>query len=351
MTAHQSSLATSESVDPSQLLRLTSTPARIVLTLFMIANVVYVVASLNAIKNAIPVWLALILVNSAAALLLANRPDPFPLWWSLGIVAAVGVSTALVAFQLPDSGPIGRAAWHLGANAWVLFLLALRRRVALAWVGYVAMAGVTAFWGASVGRGALSGLLELDAQTALLFVGSLFALNLRRTSRRINEIRKELADAAAEEAEAQTSAVIRSRRVNELRTTTGPLLESLAEQGPPADAAGRKVFASAEAQLRDGVRGRSLVNPQIVAATASARERGVDVDLLDDRGAVLASAAAVERMTATVVASLSVASAGTTVTVRLGPAGRPVAVSIVTSTDGATTRVELDADGVVIPVS
>ncbi len=345
MTTRETTLPAPESVDPSQLLRLSSTPAKIVMTLFMATNVVYVIASLNAVKHALPIWVAVVLVNGAAALLLANRPDPFPLWWSLGIVAAVGGSTALVAFQLPDSGPIGRAAWHLGANAWVLFLLALRRRVALAWVGYAAMAGITAYWGASVGRGALTGLLELDAQTALLFVGSLFALNLRRTSRRINEIRAELADAAAEEAEARTSSAIRLRRVNELRATTGPLLEQLAEQGAPADAAARKVFGSAEAQLRDGVRGRSLVNPEIVSATASARERGVDVDLLDDRGAVLASAAAVERMTAHVVASLEAAQGGSTVTVRLGPAGRAVAVSIVTATDGETTRVDLDAEG------
>lgn len=344
MTAVEVPLVERESVDPSLLLRLTSAPAKIVAALFMATNVVWAVASLGAVKHALPVLVAVVLVDAAAALLLVKAPDPFPMLWSLGVLAVVALSTLLVAFQLPSSGPIGRAAWHLGANAWILFILALRRRAGLAWLGFALMAGITIAWFISIDRSPLAGLLELNAQTALLFVGSLFALNLRRTARRINELDDQSVLAAADDAEAATSAQIRLRRVSELRASVTPLLERLTEDGPPTSAADRKRYASAEAELRDGVRGRSLVSPAIVAATASARDRGVDVDLLDDRGQVLASADATERMATAIVQALDAASAGT-VTVRLAPSGRRAALSIVANTGLETHRVELDVDG------
>lgn len=344
MSAVEVPLVERESIDPSLLLRITSAPAKVVAALFMATNVVWAVASFGTVKHVLPVVVAVVLVDAAAALLLAKAPDPFPMLWSLGVVAVVGLSTFLVAFQLPSSGPIGRAAWHLGVNVWILFFLALRRRAGLAWLGFALMAGITVAWFVSIGRSPLDGLLELNAQTALLFVSSLFALNLRRTARRINELDDQSVLAAADDAEAATSAQIRLQRVSDLRATVTPLLERLVEDGPPTNAADRKRYASAEAELRDGVRGRSLVSPAIVAATASARDRGVDVDLLDDRGQVLASAEATDRMATAIVEALDAASAGK-VTIRLAPSGRRAALSIVAASGADTYRVELDVEG------
>ena len=82
--------------------------------------------------------------------------------------------------------------------------------------------------------------------------------------------------------------------------------------------------------------------PKIAAAATKARERGVEVTLLDDRGQGLDSGEAMVRMSAAIVAELDAAHEGS-VTVRLAPQGRPIAVSIVTS--NARDRVELDASG------
>jgi len=60
-----------------------------------------------------------------------------------------------------------------------------------------------------------------------------------------------------------------------------PLLERLATGVTPT-AAERTEYALAEAQLRDGLRAGVLMVPEVVAAARAARERGVEVVLLDD---------------------------------------------------------------------
>jgi hypothetical protein len=68
------------------------------------------------------------------------------------------------------------------------------------------------------------------------------------------------------------------------------------------------------------------------------------VTLLDDRGQGLTTGDAMVRLSAVVVEQLD-AIVGGSVTVRLAPKGRRVAVSIVTSDASAHSRIELDDDG------
>jgi hypothetical protein len=335
-------------VDASQLLRLTSDPARVVVALFVFSNFLYAFSTLDEVKNSFPVLLAVAIVNAAAVLIVLDAPDPFPTLWTWGIVAAVTASTLLVAFQLPDVGPPGRASWHLGSNTWLLFFLALRHRPGFAWLGYACMAGGTLLWTITADRGVVDGVMLLDTHAAILFVATLFELNLRRTARQINEFDERSVVSAIEAAEGATSAQIRQQRVVELRASAVPLLDELVTVGPPMDLAGKRRFATAEALLRDGVRGKSLVTPRIAEAATTARARGVDVTLLDDRGDGLPSGAAMKRLSDHVVTVLNAAHDGS-VTVRLAPAGRDIAVSIVSS-DGTDVRerIELDANGVVV---
>jgi len=220
-----------EPVDSSQLLRLSSDPARVVMGFFIFSNILYAFATLDEVKHAFPVIAAMILLNAAAVLLVLERPDPFPLPLTAIVVTVVAVSTVLVAFQLPDVGPPGRASWHLGSNTWMLFFLAMRRRPGAAWLGYALMAAGTLAWSISAGRGALDGVLLLDTHAAILFVGTLFEMNLRRTAKRINEFGEHSVASAIEAAEGATSAQIRQRRVLELRASAVPLLERIVEQG------------------------------------------------------------------------------------------------------------------------
>ncbi len=337
-------------VDSTGLLGLSSRAARFVMWLFVASNFLYAVASFKDIKNSAPVLFAAVIIGAAAVLLVRGHADPFPLTWTLGILAAVLLSTVLVAWQLPDAGPIGRASWHLGSNTWLLFFLALRRRPGAAWLGYVGMTAITMFWTLSVGRSVMSAVSSLQTHAAILLVATLFALNLRRTARRINELHELSTAAAVEAAAGSASSQIREHRVTEIRLAVGQLLESLVRVGPPQSADDKLKYASAEALLRDGVRGRSLMTPVIAGATNAARARGVDVTLLDDRGAGLETPEAMDRLTDVVVEKLGSRTDGE-VTVRLAPRGRRAAVSIVATGEGSHVRVELDDQGLALDSS
>lgn len=333
--------------DSSSLIGLTSPAARYILALFMASNFLFTFATINEVKWWLPPVVAVLLVNAASVLLLLDRPDPFPLWMGLGVITAVTVSTLLVAFQLPDVAQVGRASWHLGANAWLLFFLALRHRAVMAWIGYLLMGAITIVWAVTTDRGVISGLLLLDTHAAILFVATLFAVFLRRTARRINEFDDRSIDDAAETAAAEAAADIRRQRVMELRAGAGPLLERLVNSSEPPSELERRDYRAAEALLRDGVRGRSLAIPRISLAATAARDRGVEVTLLDDRGERLPEQAAMERLIARVVSVLETAPEGT-VTVRMHPKGRAVAVSIVSIGPSHSERIELDVDGNVV---
>lgn len=335
------------STDVSRLLFLESTPARLILVLFWVFNLVCVVITADVLAQ--PWWAfgALLIVNTAARLLTDPHPDPFPARWAAAVVAAVVVSTVLMSLALPDAGDMGRATWHLGSNTWLLFFLALRRRTWWAWTGMVAMAVLTAVWAEQAGRGALPGLRMLEAHVGILLVGTLFALILRRTSARINELNERSLSSAADTAATEAARQVRRVRVTELADVAVPLLEQITD-GQQTDDSLRQEFALTEALLRDSVRGRSLAVASVVEAASQARRRGVEVMILDDRGAAPSDGDAMSRMVDATVYHLDRARGGR-VTVRLLPEGRPAALTIVAADGHDVERLTLGEDGAPAP--
>ncbi|WP_296666754.1 hypothetical protein [Demequina sp.] len=332
----------SRSVDVSRLLALESEGASLILGVFIVTNVVFTLATIDTLRVAWPAYVAVVIVSMAGVLLIRPHPDPFPLRDSLAVVAAVVISTALISWCLPTDGPTGRASWHLGSNTWLLWFLVLRGRAGLAWAAMGAMTAITMAWTASTGRSALAGLSMVDTQIGLLIVASLLVINMRRTARRINELAERSVDAAAAAAAAEASRQVRLQRAAEVASASVPLLGRVAQDRPLTDAE-RAEMREAEGRLRDGVRGRGLATPSVLDAVAAARSRGVDVSLLDDRGAGLASGEAMARVDRRVVSALTDATG--TVTVRLLPADRSAAVTIVAIDGDHFTRVALDAEG------
>lgn len=77
------------------------------------------------------------------------------------------------------------------------------------------------------------------------------------------------------------------RRVKEVRALSEAMLQRIAFNPAPVTRDEINDFRFAEAQLRDTIRGRYIVNEQILQATWAARKRGVKVDILDERGETL----------------------------------------------------------------
>lgn len=334
---------THDPTDASRLLALDSRGARIIGAVFVAANFIFTVATLHMVAHPWPPLLAMILVNATAVLLMRAHPDPFPLRDAIIAVIVVVISTALVSWQLPTEGPPARSAWHLGANTWLMFFLALRRRGALAWLGLCLMTAVTVIWAVDTGRGVSGAITLVQVHFGILLVASLFAINLRRTSSSINALNERSVQSAASFAAADASQAIRQARFAELADAVVPLLREISREEPVTEGK-RREFRAVEATLRDTVRGRSLTVPSVVGATRAARDRGVEVNLLDDRGETLREGAAMQRVSRAIVTILEGMSEGTA-TVRLLPQGREVSLSIVAHQQDHTTRVELDADG------
>jgi len=334
--------SSSRTVDVSRLLALDSEGASLILGVFIVTNVVFAFTTITRLSADWPAYLAVVIVSAAGVLLVRPHPDPFPLRDSLLVVGAVAASTALLSWFLPADGSVGRESWHLGSNTWLLWFLILRGRAGLAWTAALIMAAITAAWTASTGRSALTGVMMVDTQLALLVVASLFVTGLRRSARRINELTERSVDAAAAAATAEAARQVRLQRAAEVAAVSVPLLERVAT-GEPLDDAERARMREAEARLRDGVRGRALATPTVLDAAAEARGRGVEVTLLDDRGAGLASGDAMARIDESVSSAL--ASATGSVTVRLLPAGREEALTVVTVDGDHVGRLALDEAG------
>ncbi|WP_062389486.1 hypothetical protein [Demequina iriomotensis] len=332
----------SRTVDVSRLLALRSEGASLILGVFIVTNVVFTLATLQSLSVTWPAYIAAAIVSLAGVLLGRPHPDPFPLRDSILVVAAVLASTLLISWCLPTQGPVGRESWHLGSNTWLLWFLILRGRTALAWGAMAGMTAITCVWTATTGRGPLAGLGMVDTQVGLLVVATLFVTTLRRTAHRINELTERSVDAAAAAATAEAQRQVRLQRAAEVAATALPLLDRITT-GAPLDDAERARMREVEARLRDGVRGRALATPAVLDAAASARSRGVDVTLLDDRGASLATGAAMARADVAITQALDAASG--TITVRLLPAARDEALTIVSVDDDEVRRIVLDEDG------
>ncbi|WP_062137598.1 hypothetical protein [Demequina aestuarii] len=332
-----------ERSDVSKLLFLDTTPARFLVVLFVVSNAVFTVTTAHVLAHPSAAYVAMLIVSATAVLLVRTHPDPFPARDTAVVIAAVVISSVMMAYALPDEGDLGRATWHLGSNTWLLFFVAVRRRAWFAWLGMALMAAITAAWGASAGRGALTGITMLDTHIGILLVGTLFALILRRTSARINALNERSVSSAADAAATDAARQVRRARVTELAEVAVPLLERIAA-GKAADDDLRKEFSLTEALLRDSVRGRSLAVPAVVDAATQARRRGVEVTILDDRGSAPSDGASLSRLVDAIVISVTRAHGGQ-VTVRLLPEGRPTALTIVAADGDEVDRVTLAEDG------
>lgn len=341
--SHSPSDITSTPTDANELLSLTSPPARIILFLFIATNAVFTLATLDRMTQAWPSFVALALISIGALIVTRPHADPLPWPDTIAIIAIVCASALVVSWSLPETGALGREAWHLGAATWLLFFLALRRRARIAWLGMVLLTLITVWWAVSVGRSVPFALVLLQTHMGILLVATLFASSLRRTAQIINTLTARSVDAAATMAAADAGQEIRRQRVAELSALVVPYLERIAS-GVPLTGDDRRQFQTIEAQLRDSVRGRSLAVPAIADAARDARARGVTVNLLDDRGAPLPSGDAMLRLGDVLAGAIEGTSRGT-VTARMLPEGRPVAVTVVAGDGDDSVRISLDEAG------
>ncbi|MGA1835743.1 hypothetical protein VD659_02310 [Herbiconiux sp. 11R-BC] len=210
-------------------------------------------------------------------------PGAYPLALPRAVAAVVGTTAVsiLLTAGLDGSGWPGYAAWHILAATLLLLALAVRGRIALAWIGFGLLTAVCMVWTTADGAGPAFGLMLVERESIALFAGSLFALLLRRLLRDRERLDALEAARAAEIAAGVTALEVRERHVQSLAAEVGESLRAIAS-GTPASAAERAGYAALEGALRDRIRGRGFCAEPAVSAVREARLRGVEVLLLDD---------------------------------------------------------------------
>lgn len=268
--------------------------------------------------------IALVLYAAVCLAMSLDKGEPLSIPVTLAGVVVAPLSVVLVAWQLVDGG---YTAWYVGGATAFLFLVALRGRIVLAWVGCALFVAALVVWGATSWAGVEDAVLTATRQAAILLVGTLTAIGLRRTGVQIRKLTAEASVRSAAEAASLAAADERASRLADLRENVVPLLERIASDALPSEA-DRLEFAAAEADLRDGLRARGLRQHRLVDAARSARSRGIDVVLLDDSDPADLDVDDLDRFADIATSALEGATDGR-VTARLLPPGRDTIGTVV----------------------
>ncbi|RZU66297.1 hypothetical protein EV379_2651 [Microterricola gilva] len=327
-------------VDVSSLLKLHGPHAAIILALFLLAQALLAFPGGGELNHTDVAVLAFVPFGIAAIWVVQPAPDPLPGLWCVGILGLCTLTVTVLSAQPAIAGSPLYLTWHLGAVTTVLFMLILRGRVLYGWLGYVGMAAATLLWAVTGGLGAMAGVELLVRHAATLVVGTAIYFGLLRTAKRISAINSRALAEAAADATALAAEEERVAQLARLDEMARPMMELVA-RGQQLSAAERRDCLMIEASLRDIVRGRALAVPHVLAAARAARERGVEVTLLDDSAAA-GTAGAVAELLARELRTLD----SGTLTARLQPAGRTELATIVISPLAGDARMLIvDRDG------
>ena len=307
---------------------------RVVLACLLALYVLIVILEVRARPYRHPalVIIGFIAVSIGAFLMLRSWPrHSMPDLVADLIAAVAGGANALVLFQIADAEWSGYASWCTGAGTMLCCGLLARERPRQAWAGFALIAATSAAWILVTGRGPGMILTYVSGQLIVLCIW----YGIARTS---------VALAAATAASEAISAEVTARRhaeqesealmqqaTDSVRERVEPILTDIAS-GRPITPSLRVQAQMLEVELRDERRAPFFTGTDVVDAARAARTRGIDVILLDDRGADTDLSDDVrEAVIAHAVRALGGA-AGGRVVVRLLPLRqRPMLMSVVTT--------------------
>ena len=329
--------------DVTRILGLNELGGRVLLAFYGIGTTVITILNLGGLLHPGTGIASLVLLWAALVVLGLPGREPFALAHTVTLICLTTAITAISSWGIVDVTQPGYATWHMGAITFVLLVLSLRGRPGWAWAGFSMFAAITMIWTLTTDQSPLDGLNFVARQAATLFIGTLFARFLGRASRTMSSILEKQLARTAEQAGRLAEAEERARQIERLERDARPALERILSGETLSD---RELadFALLEAALRDGIRAAGFSSERLAAETRAARERGIHVVLLDDRGAEIADADR-ERVENALISELR-ASARGAITARLSPYGREDVATIVIDEDGAFRRIVIGQDAV-----
>lgn len=271
---------------------------------------------------------------------------------SAGRTVVVSVICILVCYLNLAAVPAG--SWPLHTSAFigvicvVVVLVRANSRPFAAWA--VAMVAGGMVWGASLMSGNPAAL-ELGAALsplAWLVPCEMLIVWMRRVQREL-DLAQQAADVASSESSASFARlVVREVWVAEIEDAVGDVLARLTDPHVEITPLLREACLAAEGGLRDRIKAANFVAPALSAAIMHARLRGVEVTLVDNRGAQLEEH--VRRIETRHLQRMVEATRSGRIVARTAPAGYGEAVTIVQTGGDGSAMTRIDDDGTIVVV-
>ena len=329
--------------DTTAILRLTDFSGRLLLAFYGLATTLVAILNLPGLHWPVTGIAALVMLWVSLVLLGLPGLQPFSLAPTIALVVLTTLISLISPWSIRDLANPGYATWHMGTVTFILLVLALRGRPGFAWLGFGLFTALTLFWTVSTDQALFSGVENVLRQGANLLIGTLFARFLVRASETITAIQSKQLTGTAQHAARAAEVEERELQVERLERNARPALEQILANKTFTD---RELldFELLEATLRDGIRAAGFSSDRLAAETRAARERGLHVVLLDDRGEELVDGDR-ERVENALIAELHASATGT-ITARLSPYGREDVATIVVDEDGVFRRIVVGLDEV-----
>ena len=209
-----------------------------------------------------------------------SRSVRIPLWLALINLLFTGI-TPFVFFQiLVVSETASYATWFVVGLATLMGITAFRGHVIVGWLGFLAIGIQTVVFGG------FGSLLNAGVVGALLmvFAGHASGYAIRTADRQASESMKIQSALAIDAASRSTARKVREERIQQTLQKAEPLLTKIVGSSGKLSSKEKEDARLLEAELRDLIRGRGLINERVSSAANAARAKGVKVEILDEGG-------------------------------------------------------------------
>ncbi|MDQ7991295.1 MAG: hypothetical protein REI45_01305, partial [Propionicimonas sp.] len=230
----------------------------------------------------------------------------------------------------------------------IVSVLVVGGRPLWAWVGVGVFVVESLYWAFTHGLGFGEVVRVAFGPVSWMVVAQLVSGWLVDIGHRVREARENSYSANQAIAESYSKLVMRDIWLRQLRTQVGPLLETLADPDAELTAAELEACITIERRLRDGLRAANLLSDGTQDVVEAARQRGVDVTLVDSRGSALPESVrkALRHSLTSLLSDRSVRK----LVARAAPEGYADVVTILTvRANGKTELVGLDENGTHTP--
>lgn len=203
-----------------------------------------------------------------------------PTWLALANFAFTAITAGAFTEIILVNEPASYATWFVVGLATLMGITSFRGHVLIGWFGFLVIAVQIVIWG-GVGT-----LLNAGVVGALLmvFAGQASGYAIRTADRQAAESIHIQRTLDADSAGRTVARRVRQERIQQTLQKAEPLLSEIVRRDGELDSDSSEKAKILEAELRDLIRGRGLVDERVSEAASKARARGVKVELLDEGG-------------------------------------------------------------------